>query len=173
MACMMSGDYESARDHAKSGADLAANKGFVPYMYWNSVVLYAALVELKEGDNAANISGMRDAIQSCRKIDSRLFNAFWQSLLARAYDQNGQAKEALVTVDKALGEIVQTDERVWETELLHIKGQLLLAGTNSDTTEAEKNFRQAIKIAQSQGAKGWELRVARRLTLVDPPRQGK
>lgn len=84
--------------------------------------MYATRFELGEGETAENISGIVESINACRKIDSNLFNPFWQSLLARAYHQNGQINEGLTTI----AEVAKTDERLWEAELLQMKGQLLL-----------------------------------------------
>ncbi len=162
-AHQMRGEHAEARDHANSGAGLAAEKGLVQYILWNNVPLYAARFELGEGETAENISGIVESINACRKIDSNLFNPFWQSLLARAYHQNGQINEGLITIAEALAEVAKTDERLWEAELLRIKGQLLLEGDSTNVLEAESSFRKSIEVAQSQNAKGWELRAVTNL----------
>ena len=45
------------------------------------------------------------------------------------------------------------------SELHRLQGELFLRNEESDMTKAEQSFRQAIRLAQNQGAKLWELRA--------------
>jgi predicted ATPase len=50
--------------------------------------------------------------------------------------------------------------------LYRLKGELLLLQNSSGATEAESCFREAIKIAQRQQAKSWELRATMSLARL-------
>ena len=51
-------------------------------------------------------------------------------------------------------------EHAHEAEIYRIQGDLLLGKENPDAQAAEESYQQAIRVAQAQHAKGWELRAA-------------
>ena len=59
----------------------------------------------------------------------------------------------------------RTGERWYEAELHRIKGHLLSLSTRNRRA-AEASFRRAIKMAQGQEAKSWELRAATSLARL-------
>lgn len=160
------GEPKTAREHAKAGFEIATENDLVQYVYWTKITLFSATSELGEGDAADQITGIRETIDACRAIGSNLLSPIWLGLLARAYDQNGQAEESLTVVDEALGEITRTDERIWQADLHRLKGQLLLDRDSANAAEAEACFLEAIGVAQSQKAKSWELRAATALARL-------
>jgi predicted ATPase len=60
----------------------------------------------------------------------------------------------------------RTGAGVFEPGLLQTKGALLLLKGAAKTAEAEDCFRQVIQVAQSQGAKLWELRATTSLARL-------
>src|SRR5207247_3853089 len=86
------------------------------------------------------------------------------SLLARAYEIAGQIEEALTQVDEALEIAQRTGVRWFSAELNRHKGQLLLR--QGHTEAAEELYREALSIAEEQGAKLWELRAAASLARL-------
>jgi tetratricopeptide (TPR) repeat protein len=78
--------------------------------------------------------------------------------------------DALALVAEALALLERRDERHWEAEIYHVKGDLLLKCGGS--SEAETCFRRAIEIARRQSAKSLELRATTSLArLLD--KQGR
>jgi predicted ATPase len=80
--------------------------------------------------------------------------------MAVALGQYGDLDEGLELVNELLRLSQRDDVHWWEAELHRVKGELLLVGTPNDPDSAESCFKQAIEIAQSQGAKSLELRAA-------------
>jgi predicted ATPase len=60
----------------------------------------------------------------------------------------------------ALARVEHTGERWYEAEVHRLRGELLLCTPDREEGEAEACFQRAIKVAQEQGAKLWELRAA-------------
>ena len=85
---------------------------------------------------------------------------YWLVLLADAYGKVGQAEDGLTALNEALARINNTGEGWWEAEVHRLKGELLLARSAENETEAETCFHQAIEVARRQLAKSWELRAA-------------
>jgi predicted ATPase len=80
------------------------------------------------------------------------------ALLARAYEIAGQIEEGLTQLDDALQIVERTGERWLDAELYRHKGQLLLRQGHSEA--AEELYRNALRIAEQQQAKLWELRAS-------------
>jgi predicted ATPase len=59
-----------------------------------------------------------------------------------------------------------TGERWYAPELNRLKGELLLQQNSDNQREAETCFHHAIRIAQSQQAKSWELRATTSLARL-------
>ena len=92
----------------------------------------------------------------------------WVSLgrLAEAYAHVNQFDEGLRLLNETLIVVDERWLRLYEAELHRLKGQLLLAQSSDNTTEAEICFNNAIRIAQNQSAKSWELRAAASLARL-------
>jgi len=78
-------------------------------------------------------------------------------LLAEAHRQCGQIEQAWHAWRQAEGEAYGRQELYFEAEILRLKGELhLLAG---DVIQAEASWQEALRSAQMQKAKTWELRA--------------
>jgi predicted ATPase len=85
--------------------------------------------------------------------------------LAEAYAVLEQSTEALNCLGEVARLIEISQERVSEAELLHrIPGDLLNAA--GDRSAAERNYRQAIAVAERQGAKLFQLRASTSLARL-------
>jgi predicted ATPase/class 3 adenylate cyclase len=74
-----------------------------------------------------------------------------------AYLKTGDIDVGMRLLAEALARVEYTDERYCEAELHRLKGELL--GTSDRDAEAEQSFRAAIRIAQGQSAKSFQLRA--------------
>jgi len=154
----LTGEFNLAHEHSRETLKIAEERGFVQYVAWGGIVHNSSLFA-QDGSEAA-IDGMREAIQLNRKIGSNLFIPYWNILLVRALAKKDQVNEGLHLIEETIAEINISKERIWEAELYRVKGQLLLKNDEGNAPEAENCFRKSIDIAQSQSAKGWELRAA-------------
>jgi predicted ATPase len=86
--------------------------------------------------------------------------------------QTGRFGDGLSALTEALAAANKYEDRAFEAEANRLRGELLLKQNNSNTTEAEKCFRHAVKIARNQNAKSWELRARTSLArLLDKTRR--
>jgi len=88
------------------------------------------------------------------------------AMLADAHGKVGQTEEGLALLDEAQGLVAKTGERVSEAAVHRVKGELLLARSPSDWTQAEASFREALEVARRQSAKSFELRAATSLARL-------
>jgi len=84
--------------------------------------------------------------------------------LAEAHAMLGQPVEGLNCLAEAAQIIETTDERLHEAELHRLRGDLLNA--TGDRSAAQRNYRQALAIAERQSAKLWQLRASTSLARL-------
>jgi hypothetical protein len=84
------------------------------------------------------------------------------SVLAEAQRQAGSLLDALETIDQALR--ASPDQPVFRPEIVRISGEVRLA--NRQTELAQTDFRKALALARSMGAKAYELRATMSLARL-------
>ncbi len=112
----------------------------------------------ERGEREAGMGMMRETVMS--ELWGDPWSASLISLMAVALGQHGDVDEGLELMNELLRLSQRDDVHWWEAELHRVKGELLLVGTPNHPDSAESCFKQAIEIAQSQGAKSLELRAA-------------
>jgi tetratricopeptide (TPR) repeat protein len=97
------------------------------------------------------------------KLDS--FVTWYLALLSEAQSAHGHHASAVQSIDEALGYAERAGGNFYQAELHRVKGDILKAqGTSADVVEEQ--YREAIRRAQSQDAKWWELRASTSLARL-------
>lgn len=158
-------DGEAAQQHAEAVIALATQQGFTYWLAWGTVMRgWALSVQGRAGEGVAQI---REGIDAIRSTGTEIARSQDLGLLAGAQCMAGQVEEGLATVAEALAFVAQTEERHFEAELHRLQGELTLqANEQSQRSQAEACFQQAIEIAQHQQAKSWELRASTSLARL-------
>jgi len=112
------------------------------------------------------IGQIHQGLTAWRATGAEIARPYHLALLAEAYGAMGQPAAALVVLVEALTLVDNTGERLYESELYRLKGELLLQQSSDNHLEAETCFHHAIAIAQKQSAKSWELRAATSLARL-------
>jgi adenylate cyclase len=95
-----------------------------------------------------------------------------EEMLADAYAKIGRFSDALRLVATALARSEETGRAMYRAKFYWLKGELLLAGNNTNVDEAERAFRTAIEVADQQAARSLELRATTSLARL-LAKQGK
>jgi len=80
--------------------------------------------------------------------------------------QNGQLEAGIDVIKIALADSENNDERLYLPEIYRIKGELLLAQSDDNMSEAEECFRKALNTSITQKAKPLELSAAKNLNRL-------
>src|SRR5262249_17500800 len=107
-----------------------------------------------------------DGLRAFQATGAVIARPYYLALLAGAYGTTGEPHVGLTVLAEALTLVDTTGECWCEPELYRLKGALLLQQSLDNATEAEACFQHAIRIAQSQQTKSWELRAARSLSKL-------
>jgi predicted ATPase len=83
---------------------------------------------------------------------------YYFGLLAEAHRRANRIADGMSLLHEALELVERTDERWYEAELYRLMAEALI--TKSDRHDAERWLRRALRTAQKQDARFWELRAA-------------
>jgi class 3 adenylate cyclase/tetratricopeptide (TPR) repeat protein len=97
--------------------------------------------------------------------DQEVDKSCYLGLLARAFLNSGQLKDAAETAEKGLREAEKIGEHYYTACLLRIRGEIELS-TGAGDRAAEASFREAIAFARQQNARSWELQATNSLAKL-------
>jgi class 3 adenylate cyclase/predicted ATPase len=120
--------------------------------------MLAAWHACDKGNMEAGLPGMLGALNTFRLTGALHFLPYWEAHYAMMSATAGNTSEAEAALAQCLGKTERTGERWSEAELHRYRG-MLLEITGKPAVEAEACYREAIAVAQRQGAIAWELRA--------------
>ncbi len=158
------GDSAAAKAWSEQLISLAQQEGFVLPGSWGHVQhVYALAIEGQTGPGIAEMLEGLATVHAARALTALAQSYCW---LAECYATAGQADDARKSLADAFASMENTGERLFESELHRVGGELALLSDPPDSIEAERCFRIAIDTARGSGAKLWELRSAASLAAL-------
>ena len=158
------GERQATQERAEAAIKLATEQGFAFWMAWGSVL--RGWVMAGQSRREKGLAQMRQGLAEWQATNSKWDKLYFVSLLAEAYGQAGQFDAGLALLAEALVAVEESGERRWEAEIHRIKGELLLKQGDSNLTDAQNCFQQAVKIARTQSAKSLQLRATMSLARL-------
>ena len=161
MVQRLAGAWPAVSESAEAAVALATERGFV---FWLTIAKMEQAFASEEGRQAAPsaLETIQSEIEQYKALRVKIHFSFYLVSLAEAYWRGGQTQQGLQILEEAFAHVEETHERLCEAELYRIKGELTLQSKveGSECEEqAEGYFQKAIKIAQRQQSKSWELRA--------------
>jgi class 3 adenylate cyclase/predicted ATPase len=158
------GDPAAAKAWSEQLIDLAEQEGFMLALSWAHIQHgYSLALEGKTGPGIAQMLEGLATVHAARALAALAQSHCW---LAESYATAGQAEDARKALAEAFAAMENTGERLFESELHRVSGEVALLSDPPDSSEAERCFRIAIDTARSSGAKLWELRAAASLAAL-------
>lgn len=149
---------EAALACADLALTIAAEEGHSFWKAGATVMRGWALAECRQ--RSEGIELMRQGIESCEASGNVTYCTYYLALLAEALGNDGQVEEGLAQLDRAEELVQRSGERLFESEVLRLRGELILRqSAKSSRKDAERQFRKALAIAKKQRARSLELRA--------------
>ena len=164
---------QMAQEYAEAATAVSSEHGLVPYQYMAKIMHAWSLLDQELTEEA--IEQMRHGLADYQATGSEMLCPYFLTVLGHALSRMGQFDEGLQFLEEGMEVAYRTGERSCEAELYRLKGEVLLMQSKADgvshtagrlpttsqslVAQAESCFDQAIRIAQRQGAKSWELRA--------------
>jgi predicted ATPase len=157
-------DVELAAQYSGEEFALAVEQSFPFWKAGGSFTLGWA--RCQQGRFQEGIDKTLEGLAVWTAVGTELGVPLYRGHLAEHYGDAGMIDEGLATVADCFARIKQGGEHLYEAELHRIQGDLLLRQDPQATEPAERCYRQAIELAQIQGAKTWQLRAMMRLARL-------
>jgi class 3 adenylate cyclase/tetratricopeptide (TPR) repeat protein len=149
--------------HVEEMLALTTQNGFQSHLGWARAFRGRSL--LTQGMVQDSLALLTQGLTELRKTGGIACTTMLVIWLAEAHALRGQPSEALAYLDETAQIVEATDERFAEAELLHrIPGDLRSA--TGDRSAAEQHYRQAITLAERQGARLYQLRASTSLARL-------
>jgi adenylate cyclase len=156
-------DWHAVQSTAQAAIQLCIEQDFPYYLAWSTLMQGWALTEQDQVERG--IVQMEQGLADLQATGAGLRRPYYLGLLAEAYGKAGRIEDGLRLLADALVQAQEQEQRLYETELYRVQGELLRAqGATGETVE--KCFHQAIALAQQQEAKSTELRATTGLTRL-------
>jgi tetratricopeptide (TPR) repeat protein len=160
-------DMDAAAKHVTHLLDVAMA---LDLTYWKTLArCLAGVLLVKQGNYDAGVDALRTSLAVCDEAGGMSRYPAFLGAIADGLARLGRMGEAHAALDQALARADRDGEEWCIPDLLCKKGELALreSGSSSDhTATAERCFRDAIDLAQRQGALFWELRGAAHLARL-------
>jgi predicted ATPase len=132
------------------------------YIPWAQ--FYRGLKLVRRAEYAEGLEEMDAAIEAAQKIHTRMFMPGHLGHLAWARAKTGDLESGLCLLAKAIEDVNEKGERVFEAELHRLRGDFF--ARSGRVSECETEFTNALEIARLQRAKSLELRAAMSLARL-------
>jgi predicted ATPase/DNA-binding winged helix-turn-helix (wHTH) protein len=117
-----------------------------------------AELAMRRGDMQFGVEILRDCVEQLRAVGYRMME--FNISLAEGLAAIGRPAESMDLIEDGLRAVAANGNVIYMSELLRIKGNLLLAKPPADVDQAALYLRQSLEHTRQQGARLWELRTA-------------
>jgi predicted ATPase len=152
-------DIQATLEQAEAAVKLCSKQQLGFWLPQGMIVYGWALA--KQGEIETGMAQMRQGLADLQATGARYVRPFYLALLAELSGEAGDVQQGLTLLDEALALVSENNEPWCESELVRLKGELLLQ--TETRAEAERYFQQAVEIARRQAAKSLELRAVMNL----------
>jgi len=146
-----------ALEAAEATLTIAEQEGVPLFESWARVGRGWALAHLGQAEQG--VAQIREGLAMASATGTEMWRTYNLAQLAEACGKAGRIDEGLGVIAEALEVVQEKGERWWETEILRLRGELLLMRNPSGLQEAQTSFERSIEIGRKQGAKSSELRA--------------
>jgi class 3 adenylate cyclase/predicted ATPase len=155
-------------------ATLRAAEALVRLAKEHRMDLHAALGEVYAGwargrltDPECGSRSLHNALGAYVAQGNKLFIPYLLGLRAELEAETKSADVTLTLIDEGLATSQETGERISDSFLYRLRGEILLSRDRANLVPAEQAFRTAVAIARHQGARSYELLGALALAKVN------
>jgi predicted ATPase len=157
-------ERHAARENARSVMKLSAEHGLPDWLGWTTTLHGWALAQ--DGRSEEGLAQMRQSLATLNATGARLMRPHDLCFLAEACMKAGRLDEGFDALAEALSAADEHENRMHESEINRLKGELFLMLDDSNAVEAQSCFERAIEVGRKQSAKSWELRATTSLARL-------
>ena len=152
------GDLDTAEEYADRLVSRSESHSMAPYL---AVARgFKAELAIRRGDAKGGVETLQGCLQRLHAMPYELMSTPLNLALVRGLEATGQLAEGMTLVDETIRGVEVNGDLCYMSELLRVKGNLLLSMPQARRDGAEMCFMQSVELSRRQGARAWELRAA-------------
>jgi predicted ATPase len=163
--CHIAGFASGLAWHADRTVAVSAEHGFASFL--GAGMVLQAMARALTGDAAEHIPAIVQGLEAWRGAGAETYRAQFLLGLAEAHLRTGTAGAAIEAVDEALEGIAVTGERILESPLHRLRGELLYRVAPDDPSRAAAALNTAVDVARRQEAGAFEQAALERLRWLE------
>src|SRR5262245_31220010 len=172
------GEPLPAHERAEEVITLADEYGLELWLAFGNINYGWAEFEL--GNTEKGIQQMRQGLAAYDATGARLWRPHFLGLLGGSLCRSERVDEGLSVLNEGIELAERTGESYSTAELHRLKGEWIMKAADAMTTgrsplvaQAHASLAEALRVAQEQGTKSWELRVRMSLQLFDQEKNAR
>ncbi|UFW48214.1 MULTISPECIES: ATP-binding protein [Bradyrhizobium] len=118
-----------------------------------------ALLAISRGDSQIGVDTLQNCMQELRAARYGMMASPFNLSLTEGLAATGRFDEAMSVINDGIQLVERNGDLIYMTELLRVKGVLLLSMPQPDVEEAERLFDRSLELSRQQGARASELRA--------------
>ncbi|MGH9263746.1 MAG: BTAD domain-containing putative transcriptional regulator [Acidimicrobiales bacterium] len=167
VVAVVGGDVAQAGERARALLTLATKHGLPDFVA--QATIFHGWASSQQGRTEAGLAALAEGIAAKRSAGFRMWQTVDLALLADGCRRAGRGDAALQAVEDALAEVEATGERLYEANLLRMRGELLAEYRPGAVAEAQRCLSRAVALATAQGARPFRQRAELALARVPTP----
>jgi predicted ATPase len=155
----LAGDLSSADRFVNALLELSTEHAVDPWKVWAEC--FAGVLLMKRGVTAPGLARLRTGLSALPPNAFHINYTVFLAEIAEVVGRSGEPAKGLATIDEALARAEHSEELWCISELLRVKGELLLLeDAGKAQASADECFLESRDWARRQGALAWELRTS-------------
>ena len=151
------GELEKMTQHIDQALSYSDQYGFSNLA--KQMQIYQGWLQAKQGEYSAGTIQLEQTLSALPAAGNTLRMQYYLLLQVDLYRDTQRYLEARQIVEQSLAEMADNAMYIYHSELLRLRGELVLAETPECSAAAERWFHEAIEISRRQQAKTLELRA--------------
>jgi len=162
----LTGEHQEAKRQADDAIALSQTHGFGLWHLCATFEVGIAFAGLGRSQEAIAI--LEPSLTTWAAMGCRSYTCARIGWLAVCYADCGRLDEAMTTIDLAIRQANEVDDKIDLARLHRIRAEIMAKTSAPDRTEIERDLRKAIAVAQMQGAATLEAHAQARLMELFP-----
>jgi predicted ATPase len=159
-------DADRLLDLCDEAAKVATEEALGPFSEHVNIMQWRGAAHIQRGDFAIGHPMAKQGNDFWNMAGGRICTAMFRGWIVLGLQGLGRIGEANTLNADNITHCRKTGDHYMEPECVRLQGELALQAGEADIEAAERSFREAIAIAQTHGAKSWELRAAMSLARL-------
>jgi class 3 adenylate cyclase/predicted ATPase len=147
-------------------ANVATEEALGPFSEHVNIMQWRGAAHIQRGEFAVGHPLAKQGNDFWTMAGGRICTAMFRGWIVLGLQGLGRIDEASALNADNIAHCRNTGDIYMEPECIRLRGELALQGGNPDLATAEASYREAIAIAQTHGARSWELRAAMSLARL-------